>query len=134
MKKLKARLVARGFEQNEGFINQDTFVPTMIVMDCNEYIKHINVKTAFLNGDLEEIVHMEILQALVTSERDINKVCLLKKGHLMFKTCKLGMVHQDTCFLTDFGMMRSDTDHSLYFYQGDPILIVLIYVDVLLIT
>ena len=88
MKKLKARLVPRGFEQKEGLNNQDTFAPTMIVMDCNEYFKHINVKTAFLNGDIEDIVHMEILQALVTSERDINKVCLLTKGHLMFKTCK----------------------------------------------
>ena len=43
-------------------------------------MKHIDVKTVFLNGGLEKIVHMEILQALVTSERDINKVCLLRKA------------------------------------------------------
>jgi hypothetical protein len=43
-------------------------------------MKDIDGKTDFSDGDLEEIV-----RAL---ERDINKVYLFQKGHLMLKTCK----------------------------------------------
>ena len=64
--KHKARLVARGFLQKQGIDYNEVFVPVarietmrlVIVVACkNEWsLYHLDVKSAFLNGALEELV------------------------------------------------------------------------------
>ncbi|XP_061348292.1 uncharacterized protein LOC133293706 [Gastrolobium bilobum] len=66
----KARLVAKGYAQKYGVDYQDTFAPVaklnticiMISITANRDwpLKQFDVKNAFLNGDLEEEVYMEI--------------------------------------------------------------------------
>ncbi len=67
--RFKARLVVRGFMQQEGIDYVDTFAPTATHASLRVFIAnalatgldvhHVDVKTAFLNGDLEEPVWME---------------------------------------------------------------------------
>ncbi|PHT80977.1 hypothetical protein T459_13992 [Capsicum annuum] len=67
--KYKARLVVKGFKQKEGLEYFDTYSPVtritliqMLIALAAVYdlqIHQIDVKTAFLNGDLEEEIYME---------------------------------------------------------------------------
>jgi hypothetical protein len=65
--KHKARLVARGFLQQEGINFDDAFAPVarmepvrLLVLAAQEgwHVHHMDVKSAFLNGDLKEEVYV----------------------------------------------------------------------------
>jgi hypothetical protein len=66
--KYKARLVAKGFSQQEGIDYEETFAPTTkwntIIMVINLAVHNgcklhqMDVKSAFLNGDLKEDIFM----------------------------------------------------------------------------
>lgn len=68
MIKRKARLVARGFVQQEGVDFDDAFAPVarmesvrlLLALAAQEgwRVHHMDVKTAFLNGDLKEEVYV----------------------------------------------------------------------------
>ena len=65
----KARLVTKGFRQKEGIDYFDTYAPVARIASIrvllalasifNLYVHQMDVKTAFLNGDLDEKVYME---------------------------------------------------------------------------
>ena len=71
----KARLVAKGFKQREGIYYFDTYAPVARTTSIrflfalssiyNLYVHQMDVKTTFLNGDLEEEVYMEQLEGFV---------------------------------------------------------------------
>jgi len=66
--KHKERLVVRGFVQQEGIEYDDAFAPVMrmelvrvlLMLAAQEgwQVHHMDVKSAFLNGDLKEEVYM----------------------------------------------------------------------------
>jgi hypothetical protein len=66
--KYKAQLVAKGFSQREGIDYEETFSPTTkmstiqlvlaMVTQFGWKVHQMDVKSAFLNGDLEEEVYM----------------------------------------------------------------------------
>ena len=69
IEKYKARLVAKGYRQKEGLDYFDTYLPVSRITSIrmliaiaslnNMEIHHMDVKTTFLNGDLDEKIYME---------------------------------------------------------------------------
>ena len=89
VEKYKARIVARGFMQQEGIDYEETYSPTVrqesIRMMCaataseGMIMEQMDVTTAFLYADLEEEVYMEIPEGMF--EEDMTgKVLRLKKA------------------------------------------------------
>jgi hypothetical protein len=85
----KARLVCKGYTQVEGIEFEETFSPVsrmeaiilILAYACSKNIKvyQMDVKSTFLNGDLEEEVYIEKPEGFQLSENE-NYVCRLKKA------------------------------------------------------
>ena len=89
IERYKARLVAKGFTQTYGIDYQETFAPVAkinsiqvllsLAVNSNWPLHQLDVKNAFLNGDLEEEVFMSL--PLGFEERlGVDKVCRLRKS------------------------------------------------------
>ncbi|KAL6331545.1 hypothetical protein AAG906_011485 [Vitis piasezkii] len=87
VERFKARLVARGFTQSYGIDYQETFAPVaklntiriLLSLAVNQdwCLQQLDIKNAFLNGDLEEEVYMEIPPGFEESMAK-NQVCKLQ--------------------------------------------------------
>jgi hypothetical protein len=88
VERYKARLVAKGYNQTHGVDYDETFAPvakmntirTLISIAANKGWKlyQMDVKNAFLHGDLHEEVYMEVPPGFSSKETE-GKVCRLKK-------------------------------------------------------
>ena len=92
--KYKARLVANGYVQRQGVDYEEVFAPVarietvrvLLALAAQEdwKVHHMDVKSAFLNGDLKEKVYVE--QPLSYEKKDEEeKVYKLKKAHYGLK-------------------------------------------------
>jgi hypothetical protein len=89
VEKYKARFVARGFSQIEGIDYGETFAPVTRYSSIRSIlalsaqmgwrIHQMDVKTAFLNGIIEEEVYIEKPKGFETFDRE-SHVCRLKRA------------------------------------------------------
>ncbi|CAM8956673.1 unnamed protein product [Rhodiola kirilowii] len=87
--KFKARLVIQGFRQKYGMDYFDTYAPVaristikllIALASIHKFLVHqMDVKTAFLNGDLEEEIYMKQLEGFIMPGQE-HKVCKLVKS------------------------------------------------------
>ncbi|RVW62247.1 Copia protein [Vitis vinifera] len=139
----KARLVAKGFKQREGIDYFDTYAPVArttlirilfaLTSIHNLFVHQMDVKTAFLNGDLNEEVYMEQPEGFVLLGNE-NKVCKLVKSLYGLKQApKQWHEKFDHAILSD-GFRHNNVDKCLYSKTCDDyMVIVCLYVDDMLI-
>ena len=87
--KYNAPLVVKGFGQKQGINFDEIFSPVVkmcsipvilgLETSMNLKLEQLNVKTAFLNGDLDEEIFMEQLEGFKVEGKE-NMVCKLKKS------------------------------------------------------
>jgi len=88
-KRYKARLVVKGFQQKEGIDYTEIYSPVVklttiwlvlsIVTTKWLYLEQLDVKTAFLHGDLEEEIYMQQPEGFVEKGNE-KMVCRLTKS------------------------------------------------------
>ena len=139
--KYKARLVAKGFSQRQGVDYFDTFSPVIRISSVrlllsyaitnNLHAHHIDVKTAFLNGELKEDVYMS-QPPLFADDDQPNLICKLQRSIYGLK--QSAKCWKDTLneILISFKLIQIKSDPCI-FTAPNRSLIIGVYVDDMLV-
>ncbi|GJU99685.1 putative ribonuclease H-like domain-containing protein [Tanacetum coccineum] len=137
--KNKARLVAQGFRQEEGIDFEESFAPVsrieairIFVANAaykNMIIYQMNVKTAFLNGELKEEVYVSQPEGFVDQDNP-SHVYKIKKALYGLKQAPRAWYDMLSSFLISQQFTKGVVDPTLFTrHAGNDILLVHIYVD-----
>jgi hypothetical protein len=144
IEKHKARFVARGFSQVEEIDYDETFAPVArytsirsimaIATEMCWKIHQMDVKTAFLNGLIEEEVYIEQPKGFEVFGRE-SYLCLLKKALYGLKQAPRAWYSKMDSYSLQMGFEKSEVDPNLYYIVcGEDTLNLILYVDDLFIT
>ncbi|KAG7528122.1 GAG-pre-integrase domain [Arabidopsis thaliana x Arabidopsis arenosa] len=144
IERYKARLVARGFTQKYGEDYLDTFAPVAklhtvrVVLSLATNLEwdlwQMDVKNAFLQGELEEEVYMRPPPGLEDKEAP-GKVLKLNKAIYGLKQSPRAWYHKLSTTLLGRGFKRSEADHTLFTLPSqEGIVVILVYVDDIIIS
>ncbi|GJX67500.1 zinc finger, CCHC-type containing protein [Tanacetum coccineum] len=144
VEKFKARLVIQGFKQKSGIDYFDTYAPVaristirllIALASIHSLIIHqMDVKTAFLNGELEEEVYMNQPLGFILPGNE-NKVCKLVKSPYGFKQAPKQWHQKFDEVVLSNGYLHNQDDKCVYskFYASGKRVIICLYVDDMLI-
>lgn len=144
--KFKARLVIRGFEDRNIYELKETYAPVSrsplvraVLAIANKYslmISQLDVKTAFLNGTIDEEIYMEIPEGTQMNKNEQNdKVCELKRALYGLKISPKRWNERFTEVARKVGLENSNNEPCLFTSRNDEkFLILLLYVDDILIA
>ena len=121
--KYKARLVVQGFQQKHGIDYEETFAPTarmtsfrlLVALAAHHGwpLHQMDVKSAFLNGYLEEEVYVEQPLGFPSANRS-NKVFHLRKALYGLKQASKSLFQRMDEFLQTHGYHSTPYDPNLY--------------------
>ena len=142
--KHKSRLVAKGYIQRHGIDYEEVFAPVArietvrfilgLAASRGWEVHHLDVKTAFLNGDLKETVYVSQPEGFEVKGSE-GKVYRLKKALYGLKQAPRAWNEKLNQVLEELEFVRCSKEPSLYRKrEGDELLLVAVYVDDLLIT
>jgi hypothetical protein len=144
VEKYKATFVAWGFSQIRGIDYDENFAPVAryssirsilaLSTQMGSRIHEMDVKTAFLNGIIEEEVYIEQPKGFETFDRE-SHVCILKRSLYGLKQAPCAWYTWIDSYFTGLGFTKSEADENLYqIVVEGKILIIVLYVDDLILN
>jgi hypothetical protein len=141
IERYKARLVARGFQQEQGRDYDETFAPVthmttvrtlLAVASVRQWsISQLDVKNAFLNGELREEVYMQPPPGYFVLD---GMVCRLRRSLYGLKQAPRAWFECFSSIVIDAGFKPSDHDPALFVHISPRGRTLLLYVDDMIIT
>ncbi|KAJ9539073.1 hypothetical protein OSB04_031806 [Centaurea solstitialis] len=138
----KARLVAKGFNQEYGIDYEETFAPVARITSVRRLLAipatkrwplfQMDVKNAFLNGDLSEEVYLSPPPGV---SLPTGYVCRLRKALYGLKQAPRAQFEKFSTTIISLGFSASNYDSGLFTRTTDAgTILLLLYVDDMIIT
>ena len=140
----KARLVVKGFNQRKGIDFDEIFSPVVkmssirvvlgLAASLDLEVEQMDVKTAFLHGELEEEIYMEQPEGFEVKGKE-DYVCKLKKSLYGLKQAPRQWYKKFESVMGEQGYRKTTSDHCVFFqkFSDGDFIILLLYVDDMLI-
>jgi hypothetical protein len=143
IERYKARLVAKGFKQREGIDYNEVYAPVSkyttlrtllsLVASMDLEMIQLDVKTAFLYGELEEEIYSAQPPGYESGANGSTLVCKLHKSLYGLKQAPRQWHANLAETLREHGFFPSTADSALFISAEHPYLWILTYVDDLLV-
>ncbi|XP_073112088.1 uncharacterized protein [Elaeis guineensis] len=144
VERYKARLVAKGYTQTYGIDYDETFAPIAKMNSVRTLIScaanfgwdlfQLDVKNAFLHGELQEEVYMDVPSGFATTQI-VGKVCQLRRSLYGLKQSPHAWFDRFRQAIIQIGYKQSNADHTLFFrHNKDKIAVLIVYVDDIVVT